>query len=158
MTFCSTVNSIIHSGAKPVIVDIESSTGNIDINQIKKVINKNTKAIIPVHYAGRPCNMSKIMEIAKNNNLRVIEDCAHAIETEYKGKKVGTIGDYGCFSFYVTKNLATGEGGMILTRTKEKAKKLKILSLHGMDNDAWKRYSSSGYRHYKVIAPVLNTI
>merc|ERR1711991_1310165 len=102
---------------------------------------------------GRPCNMSKIMEIAKNNNLRVIEDCAHAIETEYKGKKVGTIGDYGCFSFYVTKNLATGEGGMILTRTKEQTKKLKILSLHGMDNDAWKRYSSSGYRHYKVIAP-----
>ena len=153
MTFCSTVNSIIHSGAKPVLVDIDYNTGNISIDAIKSAITKNTKAIIPVHYAGRPCNMKEIMEIAKNNNLYVIEDCAHAIETKYKNKTAGTIGDYGCFSFYATKNLAIGEGGMILTKKVSNARKLKILSLHGMNNNAWKRYSASGYKHYKVVAP-----
>lgn len=153
MTFCSTVNAIIHSGAKPVLVDINYSTGNIDIEAIKKAITKNTKAIIPVHYAGRPCDMKEVMEIAKDNNLFVIEDCAHAVETKYGSQPAGTIGDYGCFSFYATKNLAIGEGGMILTKKVSHAKKLKILSLHGMNNDAWKRYSSSGYKHYKVVAP-----
>ena len=151
MTFCSTINAIIHSGATPVIVDINFKTGNIDIEKIKNAINKNTKAIIPVHYAGRPCEMKEIMEIAQDNNLYVIEDCAHAIEAEYRKKKIGTIGDYGCFSFYVTKNLATGEGRMILTKSAKKAKELKILSLHGMSKDAWKRYSSDGYNHYKVL-------
>ena len=153
MTFCSTVNAIIHSGAKPILVDIDYNTGNIDVQAIKKAITKNTKAIIPVHYAGRPCDMKEILEIAKNNNLWIVEDCAHAIETEYQKKPAGTIGDYGCFSFYATKNLAIGEGGMILTKRASNAKKLKILSLHGMNNDAWKRYSSAGYNHYKVIAP-----
>ena len=150
MTFCSTVNSIIHSGAKPVIVDIDYKTGNIDPEKILQSINKKTKAIIPVHFAGRACDMDKIMEIAKKYNLIVIEDCAHAIETEYKGKKIGTIGDFGCFSFYVTKNLATGEGGMVLSKSEESYNKIKMLSLHGMDNDAWKRYSADGYKHYKV--------
>ncbi len=151
MTFCSTVNAIIHSGAKPVLVDIDYKTGNIDTNSIKHAINENTKAIVPVHYAGRPCNMTEIMNIAKNNNLIVIEDCAHAVETQYKKKPAGTIGDFGCFSFYATKNLAIGEGGMIITKNKNYSKRLKILSLHGMDNDAWKRYSNAGYRHYKVV-------
>ena len=153
MTFCSTVNAIIHSGAKPILVDINYKTGNIDTDAIKKAITKKTKAIIPVHYAGRPCDMKEIIEIAKNNKLFVIEDCAHAIETEYASRPAGTIGDYGCFSFYATKNLAIGEGGMILTKKASDARKLKILSLHGMNNDAWKRYSASGYNHYKVVAP-----
>jgi len=150
MTFCSTVNSIIHSGATPIIVDINYETGNIDPDKILQAITKNTKAIIPVHYAGRACKMDEIMEIANKYKLTVIEDCAHAIETEYKGKKIGTIGDYGCFSFYVTKNLATGEGGMIISKSKKSYKRLQMLSLHGMDNNAWKRYSSDGYRHYKI--------
>lgn len=151
MTFCSTVNAIIHSGAKPVLVDIDYQTGNIDVKAIKNAVNKNTKAIVPVHYAGRPCNMTEIMEIAKNNKLLVIEDCAHAVETLYKKKPTGTIGDYGCFSFYATKNLAIGEGGMIITKNKNHCKRLKVLSLHGMNNDAWKRYSKNGYNHYKVV-------
>ena len=151
MTFCSTVNAIIHSGAKPVLVDIDYQTGNIDIKAIKNAVNKNTRAIVPVHYAGRPCNMTEIMEIAKNNKLLVIEDCAHAVETLYKKKPTGTIGDYGCFSFYATKNLAIGEGGMIITKNKNHCKRLKVLSLHGMNNDAWKRYSKNGYNHYKVV-------
>ena len=113
MTFCSTINAIIHSGAKPVIVDIDFETGNIDTESIKKSITKNTKAILPIHYAGRPCKMREIMEIAKSYNLKVIEDCAHSIETKYHNKHVGTIGDYGCFSFYVTKNLVTAEGNDI---------------------------------------------
>ena len=150
MTFCSTVNAIIHSGATPVIVDIDFKTGNINPNDIDRAITNKTKAIIPVHYSGIPCDMDAIMKIAHRNDLIVIEDCAHAIESEYKGKKIGTFGDFGCFSFYVTKNLATGEGGMVITKSSEAAKRIKTLSLHGMNNDAWKRFSSDGYRHYKV--------
>ena len=150
MTFCATVNTIIHAGAKPVLVDIDPITWNIDVNKIEEKINKNTKAIIPVHFAGRSCKMNKIMSIAKSYNLSVIEDCAHAIETEYYGKKAGTIGDFGVFSFYATKNLAIGEGGMVISNDEEKMSKIKALALHGMSKDAWNRFSDDGYKHYKV--------
>tara|TARA_B100001250_G_C19816984_1_gene799085 strand:- start:8784 stop:9929 length:1146 start_codon:yes stop_codon:yes gene_type:complete len=151
MTFCATVNTIIHAGAKPVLVDIDPLTWNIDPEQIESKINKNTKAIVPVHFAGRPCKMDQIMDIAENYDLYVIEDCAHAIETEFKGKKAGTIGDYGVFSFYATKNLAVGEGGMVIGKDKEKMSRIKTLALHGMSKDAWNRFSDDGYKHYKVI-------
>lgn len=151
MTFCSTINAIIHAGGTPVLADIDPVTFNIDPQEIAKKISPKTKAILPVHFAGRPCNMDAIMEIANKNELFVIEDCAHAIETEYKGVAVGTIGDFGCFSFYVTKNIVTGEGGMILTKNEDAANRIKRLALHGMDKDAWKRFGDDGYKHYQVV-------
>jgi dTDP-4-amino-4,6-dideoxygalactose transaminase len=151
MTFCATVNAIMHAGATPVLADIDPISLNIDPAEIRKKITKKTRAILPVHFAGRPCNMDAIMEIAREFNLKVIEDCAHAIETEYHGQKVGTIGDFGCFSFYVTKNVVTGEGGMVLARNEADASRIKILGLHGMSKDAWKRFSDDGYKHYQVV-------
>jgi len=153
MTFAATANAILHTGAKPVFVDVEKDSMNIDPNLIEKAITPKTKAILPVHFAGRPCKMDHIMEIAQKNNLLVIEDAAHAIEAMYHGKKIGNIGDMTCFSFYVTKNLVTGEGGMVTTNNEEWAKKIKMFGLHGMSRDAWKRFSDEGYKHYQVMVP-----
>lgn len=150
MTFCATVNAIIHSGATPVLADIDPISWNIDPSDIEKKITTNTKAIIPVHFAGRACDMDSIMKIANRHNLAIIEDCAHAIETVYKGRKAGTFGDFGVFSFYATKNIVTGEGGMVISNKKEKISKIKTLALHGMSKDAWKRFSDEGYKHYYV--------
>jgi len=152
MTFAATSNAILHTGAKPVFVDVEKDSMNIDPNLIEKAITPKTKAILPVHFAGRPCKMDHIMEIAQKNNLLVIEDAAHAIEAKFKGKKIGNIGDMTCFSFYVTKNLVTGEGGMLTTNNEEWSKKIKIFALHGMSKDAWKRFADEGYKHYQVVS------
>ena len=151
MTFCSTINAIIHSGGIPVLADCDKKTMNILPEEIEMKITAKTKAILPVHFAGRCCDMNPIMDIAHTYDLLVIEDCAHAIETEYKGKKAGCFGDIGCFSFYATKNVVTGEGGMVITDDARIAKKIKVLGLHGMSHDAWKRFSDEGYRHYQVI-------
>ena len=153
LTFCATANVIIHAGAKPVFADVDLKTMNIDPVRIEEKITKYTKAIIPVHMAGRPCDMDKIMKIAKKHKLLVIEDAAHAIESVYKGKKIGNIGDLACFSFYVTKNLVTAEGGMITLNNKKIADKIKVYALHGMDKDAWARYSDSGFKKYEVVYP-----
>jgi len=151
MTFCSTINAIIHSGAIPVLADCDKKTLNILPEEIEKKITAKTKAILPVHFAGRCCDMNPIMDIAHTYDLLVIEDCAHAIETEYNGGKAGCFGDIGCFSFYATKNVATGEGGMVITNDTRIAKRIKVLGLHGMSHDAWKRFSDEGYKHYQVI-------
>jgi len=151
MTFCASVNAILHARGTPVLADIDPLTMNIDPEQVRRRITSRTRAILPVHMAGRPCDMDAIMAIAREHNLKVIEDCAHAIETEYHGVKAGMIGDFGCFSFYVTKNITTGEGGLVLTRSEQDAARIKILGLHGMSKDAWKRFSDSGYKHYQVI-------
>lgn len=151
LTFCATVNAIIHSGATPVLADVDPVTMNIDPVQVEAQITSKTKAIIPVHFAGRPCDMDALCALAERHNLKLIEDCAHAIETEYKGRKAGTFGDFGCFSFYVTKNITTGEGGMILSRCVQDADRIKVLALHGMSKDAWKRFSDDGYKHYQVV-------
>ena len=151
MTFAATANAVIHAGGIPVFADCEKDTLNIDPNDIEKKITSKTKAIIPVHFAGRSCNMDIIMNIAKKYNLKIIEDCAHAIEAEYHGQRTGTFGDLGCFSFYVTKNIVTGEGGMVITDNEDYANLIKIMALHGLSKDAWKRYSDSGYKHYQVI-------
>lgn len=153
MTFCATVNAIIHTGAKPVLVDCDISNQCIIPQSIRERVNSRTKAIIPVHFAGNACDMPAIMDIAEEYQLKVIEDCAHAIETTYQGKHVGTFGDYGCFSFYATKNIVTGEGGMVITRHKEDNDKIRIIALHGMTADAWKRFSDEGYKHYQVVYP-----
>jgi len=153
LTFCSTANAIIHTGATPIFVDVEKETMNIDPVRIEEAITPRTKAIIPVHIAGRPCNMDAIMDIAKRHNLIVIEDAAHCIEGWYKGKKIGNIGDITCFSFYVTKNIVTGEGGMVTTNKEVWADKIKMYGLHGLSKDAWRRYSDEGFVHYHVIFP-----
>lgn len=150
MTFCSTVNAIIHAGATPVLADIDSVTLNVSVKEIERKITKRTKAIVVVHFAGRPCDMDPIMELARKRKLAIIEDCAHAIETEYRGEKAGTMGDFGCFSFYATKNIVCGEGGMVISRNKRMIDRIKVLALHGMSKDAWKRFSDSGYKHYYV--------
>lgn len=151
MTFCATVNAIIHTGATPVLVDIEPDSFNIDPNLIESAVTARTRAIVPVHFAGRACKMDLIQAIAVRHNLLIIEDCAHAIETEYHGQKAGTFGHYGCFSFYVTKNVVTAEGGMIVTKDEEAIDRARILALHGMSKDAWKRFSDEGYKHYYVV-------
>ena len=153
MTFAATANAILHTGASPVFVDIELSSMTIDPGLIEEKISPKTKAILPVHLCGRPCNMDRIMEIAKKHNLLVIEDAAHAIEAQYKGKKIGTIGDMTVFSFYVTKNLVTGEGGMVTTDNDEYAEKIQTYGLHGMSKGAWRRYSDEGFKHYQIIFP-----
>lgn len=151
MTFCATVNAIIHSGAKPVLADCDPRTMNIDSAEVEKKITSKTKAILPVHFAGRCCDMAPLMSLAEENNLIVIEDCAHAVESEYKGRKAGTFGTIGCFSFYVTKNVVAGEGGMVITDDDQIASTIKILGLHGLSKDAWKRFSDEGYKHYQVM-------
>lgn len=167
MTFASTANAVIHAGGKPVLVDCEKDTMNISSEDIGRRITSKTKAVIPVHFAGRPCEMDRIMDIAKKQGLKIIEDAAHAIEAEYlprgikkrneksipqgKGKKTGTFGEIGCFSFYVTKNIITGEGGMAITDNEDYANKIKVLGLHGMSKDAWRRFSDEGYKHYQVV-------
>jgi len=151
LTFCATINAIIHAGATPVLADVDPVTMNIDPNDVEKKITSKTRALMPVHFAGRSCDMDALCSIAKRHDLKMIEDCAHAIETEYKGRKAGTFGNFGCFSFYVTKNIVTGEGGMVVTNSRDNADRIKILALHGMSKDAWKRFGDEGYKHYQVV-------
>ncbi|PJK00507.1 UDP-4-amino-4,6-dideoxy-N-acetyl-beta-L-altrosamine transaminase [Lysobacteraceae bacterium NML91-0213] len=151
LTFCATANAIIHAGLTPVLADVDPVTQCIDPAAIEAAITPRTSAILPVHFAGRPCDMDRIIQIAGRHGLMVIEDCAHAIETEYRGRKAGTFGDIGCFSFYSTKNVATGEGGMIIASDEALISRAKVLALHGMSKDAWHRFSDSGYRHYQVV-------
>jgi dTDP-4-amino-4,6-dideoxygalactose transaminase len=153
MTFGATGNSIIHSGAKPVFVDIGLPDMNIDPCKIEEKMSPKTKAILPVHFAGRPCNMRIIKEVAQKHHLTIIEDAAHAIEATYHGQKIGTISDLTVFSFYVTKNLVTGEGGMITTDNDTYAEKIQTYALHGMSRGAWKRYSDEGFKHYGIVYP-----
>ncbi len=151
MTFCATVNAIIHAGGIPVLADCKRDSFNIDPSEVEKKIGPRTKGILVVHFAGRPCDMDEIMDLARRYDLFVVEDCAHAIETSYKGVDAGCFGDVGCFSFYVTKNITTGEGGIIVTDNDKIAERVKMLALHGMSKDAWGRFSDEGYKHYEVI-------
>ena len=150
LTFAATVNAIIHAGATPVLADIDPLTMNLDPEAARAAVTPRTRAILPVHFAGRACDMGAIVALRDERGLALIEDCAHAIETEYHGRHAGTFGDFGCFSFYVTKNVVTGEGGMVLAQREEDAARIKVLALHGMSKDAWKRFSDEGYRHYFV--------
>jgi dTDP-4-amino-4,6-dideoxygalactose transaminase len=153
ITWPSTVNVIIHCGATPVFVDVESDTLNVDAKKIWDRVTKRTKAILPVHLAGHPCDMSEINKLASIHKLFVVEDAAHALEAEYKGRKTGTLGDVGCFSFYPTKNLTTAEGGILTTNNDEVAEKAKLYGFQGIDRDAWKRYGTGGYKHWEAVVP-----
>ncbi len=150
MTFCATANAIMHTGARPVFADCDPRDANILPERIEACITPRTRAILPVHFAGRPCDMDRIMAIAARHGLPVFEDCAHAIESRIGSRHCGTFGAAGCFSFYSTKNITTVEGGMIVTDDDAMAARLRMLSLHGMSKDAWRRFSDEGYVHYTV--------
>jgi dTDP-4-amino-4,6-dideoxygalactose transaminase len=154
ITFAATANVIEHVGAKPVFADVLPDDMNINPQEIEKKISRRTKAIIPVHMLGAPCMMDEIFAIAKKHKVPVIEDAAHAVETEYKGQKIGGLQSAAtCFSFYATKNITTGEGGMLTTNRRDIEEKVRVYSLHGLSRDAWKRYSLSGYRHWDILYP-----
>jgi dTDP-4-amino-4,6-dideoxygalactose transaminase len=153
MTFAATAEVVLYFRAKPVLVDCRHDTMNLDPDQIEKVITSRTKAIIPVHIGGQPCDMDRILEIARERHLKVIEDAAHALPTRYRGRLVGTIGDITCFSFYATKTITTGEGGMATTDNPEWAERMRIMSLHGISHDAWKRYTAEGSWYYEILYP-----
>jgi dTDP-4-amino-4,6-dideoxygalactose transaminase len=160
LTFSSTVHTILHTGARPVLADV-GAHGNIDPESIRRVITPRTRAIVPVHLAGLPCDMNAIWEIARQHGLFVIEDAAHAVGSEYQGRKIGAgptseddpASDAVAFSFYATKNMTTGEGGMVTSPRESLAMKMKMLSLHGMSKDAWNRYSERGSWFYQVVEP-----
>jgi len=150
LTFAATANSVLQTGATPVLADINEETLNISTESIIKNISKKTKAIIPVHLAGTPCDMQKIMRIAKSNSLKVIEDCAHGIGTSYNKKHVGNFGNAGCFSFYPTKNLTTIEGGMVITNDKKIADFIQLARNHGMSRSLMSRYSTGKPWEYDI--------
>lgn len=148
LTFVATANAVLYCGAKPVFADITSLDNfNISPDDIQEKITNKTKAIIVVHYGGYPCDMRAIMEIAEDYKLKVIEDSAHAIGAEYEGKKCGTFGDVGCFSFFANKNLVTGEGGMIVTNDDKLAEKIRIIRSHGMTALTWDRFKGHSYTY-----------
>ena len=158
LTFCSTANVVAHLGARPVLVDVEEDF-NVTPQAIESAITPRTKAIIPVHFAGQACDLDAIYAIAARHNLPIVEDAAHAIGSEYKGKKIGSdaLSRNGvlravAFSFYATKNMTTGEGGVITTDNDSLAERMRLLTLHGMSRDSWKRYTSTGSWFYEVVA------
>jgi len=169
LTFAATANVIVHQGAQPIFIDIDPDTYNLDPHKLvtfvqqqcrwdprnralwTKKTNKRVRAIIPVHYGGHPCDMNRINDCAREFRMTVIEDAAHALGATYYGRKVGTLGDMACFSFYPTKNISTGEGGMLTTQDPELARRVRLLSLHGISRDAWKRYGPDGSWHYDIL-------
>lgn len=153
ITFAATANTIIHVGATPIFVDVDPNTFCIDASKIEEKITDRTKAIVPVHYTGHACDMDKIRAIAEKYNLFVSEDAAHAIDTYYKGDLIGKKGDCASFSFYATKNICTGEGGMLTTNREDIAEKARVMSTHGMSKAAWNRYGKGGAWRYDIEYP-----
>jgi dTDP-4-amino-4,6-dideoxygalactose transaminase len=153
MTFTATAAVIEHLGARPVFADVTAHTLNIDPEQIRRRLSPRTKAILPVHFAGQACDMDAIVDIARGAGVPVIEDAAHAIPTSYNGRMVGTLSDITCFSFYATKNVTTGEGGMVVTDRDDIMERMRLMHLHGMSKDAWKRYTQNGSWSYEILAP-----
>lgn len=150
ITFVATANSVLQTGATPILADVDYDTMNISHHEIIKKVTSRTKAIIPVHFAGRPCNMDEILKISRKHKLKIIEDCAHAIGTKYKEKHVGNFGDIGCFSFYPTKNITTIEGGMVITNSKRIAEYIRASRNHGINRNLMQRYSKGRPWEYDV--------
>ena len=153
MTFASTANVVIHAGGTPVFADVDRATMCLDPADAAAKVTAKTKVVLPVHFAGRACDLDALMGLAASHGLRLIEDCAHAVETLVHGRHAGTFGDFGAFSFYATKNVVTGEGGMLTTASEEWAQRAQRLALHGLSADAWKRFSDAGFKHYEVMEP-----
>jgi perosamine synthetase len=150
-TFTATAEAVTYLKARPVLVDIDPVTMNLDPADAARRISPRTKAIIPVHLGGQPCDMKEIQELASENNLRIIEDAAHALPSEYRGRRIGQISEFTCFSFYATKTLTTGEGGMVTTANPAAAERIRLMRLHGIERDAWKRYRDDGSWRYQVL-------
>jgi len=153
MTFAATAEVVTYFKARPVLIDCTPDTLNLNIDRIEGAITNKTKAIIPVHFAGHPCDLREIQSVAHAHNLRVIEDAAHALPARYHGKMIGSISDSTCFSFYATNNITTGEGGMVTTNNAEWAARMRMMSLHGLSRDAWNRYSAQGSWYYEILSP-----
>ena len=156
MTFIATSSAIMLTGATPVLADVNDDDFNISVNSIKKNITSKTKAILPVHFAGQPCDIKKITKIAKSNDLLLVEDCAHALGTKFENKHVGTFGNTGCFSFYPTKNITSIEGGMVITNSKKIAKSIISSRNHGLTKSLKNRFSKGKPWDYDVIEPGYN--
>ena len=152
-TWPATVNAILHTGATPVFADIDPETLDVDPDAVRRAITPHTRALVPVHFAGGPCDMDALCAIATEHGLRVIEDAAHAVEADVRGRKVGAIGDFTCFSLYATKSLAGGEGGIVTTASADAAERLRLLRAHGITRDPWKRARTHTLGHYDVVEP-----
>lgn len=150
-TFTATAEVLTYLGARPVLVDIDPKTMNLDPADARRKVTSKTRAIIPVHFSGQPCDMEEVRALANIHDLHVIEDAAHALPSYYRGAKVGTLSELTAFSFYATKTLSTGEGGMITTDNEEYAQRMQMMRLHGISRDAWKRYSGEGSWYYEVL-------
>ncbi len=153
ITFAATAEVVTYFGARPVLVDVDPVTLNLSTMDAERKITSKTKAIIPVHFAGQPCDLDEICELAKRHNLRIIEDAAHAVPASYRGRPIGAVSETTCFSFYATKTLTTGEGGMVTTDNDAIADRVRTMRLHGIGRDAWKRYTAEGSWYYEVLAP-----
>jgi len=153
MTFVATLNTIVHCGATPVLADIDAATLNVRVEEIEKKITPKTRAILPVHYVGQPADLDPILELAAGKNLAVLEDAAHAVGSEYKGRKIGSFPTTSVFSFHPNKNMTTGEGGMVVTDDEEVFERASLLKFHGMDKESWKRFAKSGSPRYDVALP-----
>ena len=155
-TFCATVNVIIHAGATPILADIRDDDHNIDVEQVARKITPRTKALMPMHYGGQPCHMDELLALAREHKLRVIEDAAHALGAQDRGRPIGALSDAAVFSFYPIKPITTGQGGMLTTNDQALAGQVRILSLHGLSKNAWNRYAEGGSAEYQVLAPGFN--
>lgn len=153
LTFAATLNMIVLAGGRPVLVDIDPHTRNMDMNLVEDAITDKTRAVIPVHFAGLPVDLDPLYQLADMHQLRVIEDAAHAMGAEYKGKRIGSFGDTQIFSFHPNKNMTTGEGGCVTTQDPELAHHISLLHFHGMDREAWNRFGKTGNQHYEIILP-----
>ena len=153
ITFAATAEVVTYLRARPILVECDSETANLDPDEVAKAVTTRTKAVIPVHYAGQACDMASIGAIAERHHLKVVEDAAHAVPARFQGRMVGTFGDVAAFSFYSTKTLTTGEGGMAATGNDEYADRMRMMSLHGISSDAWKRYTAEGSWYYEITAP-----
>ena len=153
MTFASTVSMIILAGGTPVLADVEPGTLNIDVAKVAEKITPATRAVIPVHFAGQSCDLDPLFALARQHNLTIIEDAAHAAGTEYKGQKIGSLDSISIFSFHPNKNITTGEGGMVCTPDETLAEEISLLKFHGMSREAWKRFAASGTPNYDIMLP-----
>lgn len=151
ITFAATAEVVVYLGAKPVIVDCLEDTMNLDPAEIDRVRSPRTRAVIPVHLAGLPCDMNRILASARETGLKVIEDAAHSLPASYDGRMIGALSDFTCFSFYATKTLTTGEGGMLTTPSAEAAERVRMMSLHGLSRPAWNRYAAPGAWFYEIL-------
>jgi perosamine synthetase len=153
LTFAATAEVVHYFKARPVLIDCREDTLNMDLDRMSQSITPKTRAILPVHFGGQPCEMTPLLAMARAHGVTVIEDAAHALPAEYDGKRIGAIGDMTCFSFYATKTITTGEGGMVTTENGAWADRIRMMSLHGISKDAWKRYTKEGSWRYEIIAP-----